>query len=137
MLTHVQAIRAAIEAEGVPTYFVDVPKTPPTYRYVLVWLPATGVPAEVPVCGPGSDLEVSAGLTAVGETPEAVLALSGILRRLFGSGEPTSLSVAGRRAWLTLNDARPIDVDRDITIPDLNRHPAFSPHTYRLLSIPS
>lgn len=138
MLAHVTAIRDAIEARGFTTYLSDVPPGVTTYKYVLVWLPPAATAGEQALAGSEGDLSVVVGITAVGETPEAVLAVSGTgVVGAFGNNDPTELTVSGRRAWMRLIDVQPIQVDRDVTIPGTNRHPYYGVHLYRLTSIPA
>ena len=48
-----------------------------------------------------------------------------------------SLTVTGRTVTLEHVEARAVQIDRDVTIPDTNRHPAYGVDLFRLVSIAS
>ena len=52
-------------------------------------------------------------------------------RALLAATRPT---VTGRAVWLSLESSEPAAVDRDLTLPDTNRHPAYVVDRYRLIS---
>lgn len=135
MKAHIDAMRACIPS-GYETFWVDVPGTP-TYPYVLFWASSGNPGSEVPICGPMDDLEALVGVTVVAANPDAVLYMQGIVRdALSPGGRRTRLDVAGRSASLKLSDSRTVQVDRDVTLPGTNRHPAYGVDMYDLHSTP-
>lgn len=134
MIEHVEAIKDLIPYT---TYFVDVP-TNPTYPYVLVWTSAGSPGTEPAVCGPGEDIDAVVGLTHVAGTPEGALIVAHATRAVMKpTVGPLRLDVPGHAAWLTFFDSQNVQVDRDVTIPSTNRHPAFVVDLYRLTSTPA
>src|SRR5690606_26571539 len=132
---HVAAIKALIPAPYV-TYFVDVPEAP-TYPYVLLWTSAGAPGIETSLCDANRDLDASLGVTHVATSPEGALITTERIRgALQPGGGILRLNVPGRAAWLKRFDSRDVQVDRDVTLPAPNRHPAFAVDLYRLTSTP-
>jgi hypothetical protein len=128
----IDAIKALLAPLGYPVYYVDAPDHP-AMPYVLLW-GSSGVPSpEQAIAGP-SDLTDSLGVTTVAATPEAVLIVRARIRTVLDGARPT---VAGSLVWLNLTDSRPTAVDRDVTDPATNRHPAYGVDMYRLVSVPA
>lgn len=138
MREHVTAIKAALAPLGYPVHFVAVPGDDPAYPYVLLWTSA-GVPsADLPVCDEATDLDDTVGVTGVGLSAEAVLAVLGRVRGVLSpSGGAGALTVPDRAAWLRLRDSRPVQADRDVTVSGTNQHPFFGVDLYRLVSTPA
>lgn len=135
MRAHISAIRALIPA-AYATYFVDVPDAP-TYPYVLLWTSAGAPGLETPVCDTNRDLDAVLGVTHVATTPDGALIATERTRAVLQPGGGIlRLSVPGRAAWLKRFDSRDVQVDRDVTLPASNRHPAFAVDLYRLTSTP-
>jgi hypothetical protein len=128
----IDAIKALLAPLGYPVYYVDAPDRP-TMPYVLLW-GSSGVPSsEQAIVGPG-DLTDLLGITTVAATPEAVLIVRSRVRTVLDDSRPTS---AGSLVWLNLADSRPTAVDRDVTDPTTNRHPAYGVDMYRLIAVPA
>lgn len=131
MLAHITAIKALLAPVGA-VYYVDVPDAP-ALPYVLLW-GSSGVPSDdVPISG-ADDLTDLLGVTAVAGTPDGVLIVRSRVRTLLDGAHPI---VAGRLVTLRLFDSRPTQVDREVTIPNTNRHPAYGVDLYRLTSVPA
>lgn len=132
MLAHIAAVKALLAPLGYAVYYVDVPEAP-TLPYVLLWGTGGTPGPERPLSGP-TDLTDRLGVTCVAGTPEGVLIVAARVRGVLDGAEPT---VTGRRAWLHLWDSRAVQVDRDVTFPGTNRHPAYGVDLYRLTSAPA
>lgn len=132
MIGEIDAVTALLAGLGHDVYFVDVPETP-TYPYFVVWS-STGRLEAPALDGEQTDLDDLLGVTAVAQTAESVLVISELARSVLEDAAPP---VPGRRMHLRLFDSRPVVVDRDVTIPPANRHPAVGVDLYRLTSIPA
>jgi hypothetical protein len=130
-LAHLEAVQALLDPLGYPVYFVDVPQVP-TYPYVLLWSSAGHMVAEA-ICDEQADLDDLLGVTFVAGTPAAALVVAAAVRRVLMDSEP---DVAGWSSLLRLFDSRPVQVDRDVTNPALNRHPAYGVDIYQYRSTP-
>lgn len=133
MRAHIDAIMAMLAPLGHAVYFVDVPDLP-AMPYILVWSSAGTPGREVPLCDERTDLDTQIGVTSVAATPLGALTLSASVRALLDGSEPVT---PGRSARLDLADSRPVDVDRQVTIPGSDRHPAYGVDLYRLRSTPA
>lgn len=131
----ITAIRAALTAAGVTNYYVDAPSDR-TYPYALVWSSAGRPDIEAAVVE-SSAFSDDVGVTVVAASPEGVLTVTGRVRAALAPFEAGSVTVAGRVTYLSRYDSRPVQVDRDVTITNTNRHPAFGVDMYRLVSTPA
>ena len=132
MRAHIAAIMTMLAPLDHQVHFVDVPDAP-TYPYILLWSSA-GVPGrEVPLCDKHTDLDTQLGVTCVAATPLGVLTLAGLVRPILDGSEPV---VPGRSVRLDLTDSRDVQVDRDVTMLQPDRHPAYGVDLYRLRSTP-
>lgn len=131
MLAHITAVKALLAPLGYAVYYVDVPEAP-AFPYVLLWGTGGIAGPEQPMSGP-ADLTDRLGVTCVAGTPEGVLIAAARVRGVLDGAEP---AVAGRRVWLSLWDSRAVQVDREVTIPNTNRHPAYGVDLYALTSVP-
>lgn len=136
MRAHIAAIKALIPS-AYTVYFVDVPSAP-TYPYVLLWTSAGSPGLEVSACGTNLDIDAVVGVTHVATNPDAALIVTSKVRAaLQPNGRILPLTVAGRAAWLKFYDAQNVQVDRDVTLPGTNSHPAYAVDMYRLTSTPA
>lgn len=126
MREHIAALRGLLTAAGLTSYYVEAPSTAPR-PYVLVWS-SSGRPTTEAAVSPSSDFQDVVGVTSVADTPEAVLIVQGRARAAL-AGTPV---VAGRLVWLTLEDSRPVTVDRDVTPPR-----PYGVDLFRLVSVPA
>lgn len=135
MIAHLEAVQALLAPLGRPVYLIEASGTL-TYPYRLVW-PSTGAPGVDAPLDQNADLSFLIGVTAVGETVTSagVIARSG--KDVLGPSKFVPLAVTGRRAWIRWEGLGSANVDRDVTIPNTNRHPAFEVHMYRVESIPA
>ena len=129
MIDHVSAVEKILTGAGHTVYFVDVPEKP-TYPYALLWS-TSGTLVSESLCGSDDDLDEPLGVTAAAGTPEGVLIFQGLVRELLDGSSPV---VAGRSTNLDLTLSQRVEVDRDVTIVDTNRHPAFGVDLYRYRS---
>lgn len=133
MKAHIDGIKVLLEPYGHPVYFADVPETP-TYPYVLLWS-GLGRLTSDEFDGAQDDLNDLLGVTIVAATPEAVLVAGPRVRSYLLGERPI---VEGRYVQpLYLHDSQQVTPDRDVTIPNTNRHPAFAVDLYRLISEPA
>lgn len=114
------------------TYFVDVPVTP-TLPYFILWGAAGMLPTESRISGPlTTDFDTPVYVTAVAGTGEGVLTMQAAARSALAS-----VTVSGRSVALTLTESRPLLVDRDVILPNTDRHPVYGVDVYRLQSVPT
>lgn len=136
MRAHIAAIKALIPS-AYTVYFVDVPDAP-TYPYVLLWTSAGSPGVEANMCGANLDIDAVVGVTHVATSPDGVLAATAKTRpALQPGGRIKRLAVPDRAAWIEFYDAQNVQVDRDVTLPSSNRHPAYAVDLYRLTSTPA
>ena len=129
-----EAAKARLESLGRQVYLVDVPEgITPSFPYYLLWS-STGNDVTESLADCDEFLNDQLGLTTVGLTPEAVWSATAKAR---GALKGHALVVAGRKVEpLKLTDARAVQADRDVTLPNSNRHPYFGVDLYRLVSEP-
>lgn len=131
MKAHYAAIEAALTALYT-AYVVDVPDTP-TLPYYVLWGPAGTLPEESTVAGRlSTDFDTDVYVTAVAGTGEGVLTMQAAARSALAT-----VTVSGRSVAVTLADSRPLMVDRDVVLPDTDRHPVYGVDVYRLQSTPA
>ena len=131
MKAHYAAIEAALAALYT-TYVVDVPDTP-VLPYFVLWGPSGTLPEESTVAGQlSTDFDTDVYVTAVAGTAEGVFTMQAAARSAL-----SSLSVAGHLVAVTLSDSRPLMVDRDVILPNTDRHPVYGVDVYRIQSTPS
>lgn len=135
MITHLEAVQARLATLGDPVHLVEAPASP-TYPYFLVW-PSTGAPGLDAALRENGDESFLIAVTAVGELPTAAGNRATAGKQLLGPRRFVPLTVPGRRAWIKWEGLATAGVDRDVTLPDTNRHPAFEAHLYRVESIPA
>jgi len=129
-----EAMKARLEDTGRQVYLVDVPEgITPTYPYYLIWS-TTGSDETSSLDDEDEYLDDRVGVTNVGLTPEAVWSAAAKSRGLLVGH---SLAVDGRKVEpFRRPEARDVQADRDVTLPNTNRHPYFGVDLYRLVSQP-
>ncbi|MDO5534118.1 MAG: hypothetical protein Q4F65_05655 [Propionibacteriaceae bacterium] len=143
MRAHLRAVVAALEPLGYPVHLLhanppgDDASTVPPVPY-LVLRGAWANPDDMPACDATDDLDTALFITGTASTAEgALVVLDRVRRHLSPSMRPTRLDLAGRAAqvrWVR-NEVEP-QVDRDLRLPNSNRHPGFGVDSYRLTSQP-
>lgn len=123
----IDAVRARLEANGLRVYVVDVPERP-AFPYVVLWAAAGTPSTEVALDGRFTDIDDTLGVTVTAGTPEGAFLLHEQVRGLLADWRAT----APRYAPLRLVDSQAVQVDREVTIPDTDRHPAFAVDLYRV-----
>lgn len=132
-MSHFEAVRALLEPFGKPVHIIDAPGSP-TYPYVLLW-GSPGLLQAAEADGVQDDIDDLVGVTHVAATPEAALVVVDRVRSYLMGARPV---VEGRHVQpLRLFDSRNVEVDRDVTMPATNRHPAYAVDLYRLVSEPA
>lgn len=135
MRAHITAIGAALTSASLKSYFVEAPSQP-NIPYVLLWTGSGSPPVEDSIATRG-DFEATLGLTSVAGTPEGALIVQAAARAALAPFASGSTAVAGRIAWLTLEDSRAVQVDTDVTVTATGKHPAYGVDIYRLRSTPA
>ena len=130
MRAHVDGVRNLLKAAGITAYWVDVP-VEPTYPYALLWGPNWGVSNEVPLSGDDTGMDRNLMVTSVAVNPDLVLTFAGLVKGVLHKSSPI---VAGRATDLHYLRSEVAVVDRQVTLPDSNRHPAYSVEAYRYRS---
>ena len=130
-LAHLEAVAELIVPLGYAVYLVDVPVTP-SLPYVLLWSSAGRLVADA-ICDEQRDLDDLLGVTNVGGSPAAAMTVAGAVRAVLMDAEP---DVAGWASLLRLADSRAVEVDRDVKVPELGRHPSYAVDIYRYRSTP-
>ena len=111
---HFEAVRALVDDVGVAVYDTDAGPSP-TPPYVVIW-GGDFRPYGVSVCDSLSEVAGTVGVTCTAATAAAARSLqSTVQARLTGA----SVTVDGRHAFpLVLEDVRPVQVDREVKVPD-------------------
>lgn len=133
MIGELDAIRAALEAEGWPTFYVDAPAHPEVFPY-LVLGSSSGRMFGPALCADLTDLDDLLRVMAVGTTPESVVVTQDRVRATLHNTHPP---VEGRAVTVRLLGSEPVAVDRDMTVAPTNLHPAYGVDIYRLTSVPA
>lgn len=129
-----EAMKARLETTGRQVYLVDVPPgVTPAYPYYLIWS-TTGSEETSSLDDEDEYLDDRVGVTNVGLTPEAVWSAAKKSRSLLVDH---ALAVEGHKVEpFRRPEARDVQADRDVTLPNTNRHPYFGVDLYRLVSQP-
>lgn len=141
MKAHIDGVKALLAPYGKDVYFADAAKydaqgnvVPLTFPYVLLWS-GLGRLTSDEFDGEQDDLNDLLGVTTVAATSDAALVAGARVRSYLLGKQP---SVDGRYVQpLHLHDSQTVEVDRDVTMPNTNRHPSFTVDLYRLISEPA
>ncbi len=128
---HAEAIQAALAADEITSYWLDVPDNEPTYPYALLWGPLSGLHEEQ-TSAIDDAFSTLVYITWVTEYAPALLEFVPRGQAALEAG----ITVAGYGAELTYQRSEIADVDRTVTIPGTNRNPVFAVDVYRLDSSP-
>lgn len=133
MRDHFDAVKALLAPLNRRVYVIGAPSAV-EYPYFLLWgLPGTRSTEALD----GRQVVVNDLLrvTSVGKTPESAMELQRLSRDALIEAVPV---VAGRTVHaLRMFDSQPIQADRDIVLPDVNRNPFYGVDIYRLVSEPA
>ena len=132
MLDHLKAVQALLEPLGYPTHRDVSPDAAPPY--LVLSAPGWGDAAEASVCASRESADVSLRVMATAGTTDGVRIMHTNVRRLLDRSHPR---LEGRHLTVLWERSEFVDVDRDVTIPGTNRHPAWGVETYRLVSEPA
>ena len=136
MKAHLDAIRAELESLEYATHLFAAPVV--SSQYLILSSPSWGGPLEAPVASTSGSVDVDVRVKAVAGTPEGVAIMLGRVRSLLGpDNEWVRVAVSSRVAQVRFVRSEFIDVDRDVTITNTDRHPGVGVDTYRLVSEPT
>lgn len=135
MIAHLQAVKALLVPLGRPVHLIDATGES-SYPYYLVW-PSTGAPGLDGRLDENADLSFLIGVTGVGQTVDSAGIVSRNAKVVLGPSKFVPLAVADRKAWIRWEGLASANVDRDVTMPGTNTHPAFEAHLYRVESTPA
>lgn len=137
MIGEVDAIRALLTATGHVNFLGEVSGTPPA-NYYLIGISGGSPGVEQAIDGMRADIDDQVQVTSVAGSIAGVLIMQDLARNALTPGRmPRQLTVAGRHAVLVFDGSERLGVDRDVTNPTTNKHPAFGVDSYRLVSTPS
>lgn len=133
MRDHFDAVKVMLAPMNRQVHFVEASGSP-SYPYMILW----GLPGQLSADAIDGGQRVISDLlrvTHVGATPEAVMELRRLSRPLLMQSRPI---VTGRTVHeLRMLDATDVMIDRDVNMPQTNRHPAYGVDVYRLISEPA
>jgi hypothetical protein len=107
-------------------------ETPGAGQYVVLWTPPHSRDEDEALIR-GSAFTAPLRVTAVAGTLDGVQIMLDRMRPLL---DTHTASVAGRHVLLTWDRSETIDLDRTVTIPTTDRHPAFGVDTFTIHSQP-
>lgn len=129
------AITTLLGPLGLPIFDTDA--TGATgYPRIVLWT-STGRMAGATLDDVRGDVEGMVGVKVTAATPAAVRIHAAAVRAALTPTGLRDLTVTGRRARLEHFDSRAVQVDRDVTIPGTNTHPAFADELFWLVSTPA
>lgn len=102
-------------------------------QWAVLEAPAWASDPDAPVGGDVGAFAATIRLRAVTATPEGVAIMLNAARQALAG----TLAVTGRVASLTWERSEFIETDTDVTIPNMNAHPAYGVDTYLLYSQPA
>lgn len=136
MKAHLDAVSAALAPLAYTTHLFAAPVV--SSQYLILSSPSWGGPIEAPVASTSGSFDVDVRVKAVAGTPEGVAIMLGRVRSLLGPDNGwVRMAVSGRVAHVRFVRSEFIDVDRDVTITNTDRHPGVGVDTYRLISEPA
>lgn len=130
MRTIITALKAHLLAAGITAYWVDVPDLP-TFPYVLFWGPAWGKTEDS--LAPTTAIDTILKVTTVAENPDLALTFTSRVLTLL---DKKALTAQDRTFELNLEWSQDVEVDRQVTLPPLNRHPAYAVSGFHLNASP-
>ena len=136
MLAELAAIKTALSAAlEVPVGIGDMTGHAPPFA--SVWASPGNREADE-ATGPEGGYSGRVGVTFTAARTDAALAMAGDgIAALTPARRPARLAVAGRTVWLEFSEARTVQVDRDVTLPGSNTHPAFAVVLFDVHSSPA
>jgi hypothetical protein len=110
----------------------------PVPPYVVLEFPGSGRGDEESLTGAETATEGRFRVKAVAGTPEGAGILLGLVRAVLSpDGAWAAVPIDGHRVEVVFERSEFVTVDRDVTIPQTNRHPGIGVDTYRLVSQPT
>lgn len=133
MAEHIAAVKELLKPYDRPVYFGDASGAT-DYPYVLLWA-SPGLLHAAEADGVQDDLNELLGVTTVAADADTVLIAAPRVRSYLLGKSP---QVDGRHVQpLRLEHSERVQPDRDVTIGETNRHPAFAVDMLRLISEPA
>lgn len=138
MLAHMQALSASLEPLGYPVYHIYAPSDAlSSLPYLILESGAWGEAIDLPVCGASDSLHDRLRVKAVAANPDAVMTVLGRVRSLWSPSRTwTTIPMDARVLQVQFTRSEAVYVDRDVTLPGTNRHPALGVDSYTLDSQP-
>lgn len=135
MIEYLEAVKLRLAPLGRTTHLIEATGTL-TYPYLLLWT-STNLPALEQDLARRRDLSFLLGVTAVGANPTAAGDVARLAKNLLGPEKFVPLAVAGRSAHIRWDGFQTASVDREVTLPSTNRHPAYQVDLYQVESTPA
>ena len=105
--------------------------------FVSVWASPGNREADE-ATGPEDGYSGRVGVTFTAARTDAALAMAADgIAALTPGRRPVQLTVAGRVVWLEFVEARTVQIDRDVTLPGSNTHPAYAVVLFDVHSSPA
>ena len=136
MTGELRALREALRGTGFPCEIGDATGHMPPF--LVVWGPAGLRDDDEAMTGSCGSHKIRGGVTCTAQDAEAAGDLAALVVELLAPSKlPTTVpSSNGRHLVIDLYDVRPAEVDRTVTLPSTNTHPAFSVVLFDLWSHP-
>lgn len=126
-----KALRERLEETGFHIHYVEVNGPLPKLPYLIIW-GAPGVPAHDTLGGATQTVKQEIHVTVVSST---VISLGAAVSRARSKlTEP--LKVEGWVTSMRLTGSSPIQVDRDVVLPETNQHPVYTVETLEIVATP-
>ena len=104
--------------------------------FIVLWSGpgARDLDVGIDACGSIGD---TLGVTFTAGTPSDALRMAADGIELLTPGRnPTSRTIPGRLFWLGTPECRPVQIDREVTLPDSGAHPAYVVALFQMSSHP-
>lgn len=135
MREHLAAVDVRLTALGITTHITWAVNA--AHPYFVLSSPTFDPSDEANVASDHDTIDALVRVKAVTGTDDGVRTMLDLARDDLSPGLASSeLTVAGRSARIRFVRSEFVDVDRDVTITDTDRHPFMGVDTYRIVSQP-
>lgn len=105
--------------------------------YAMLWSPPGSRVVDEAHGGPDGEYAGRLGVTLVAATAEIALEMAeAAIQELTPRRRAARLDSDDRVAWITYRDVRDVQIDRQVTLPDSDTHPAYVPALFAVTSNP-